>query len=390
MHRPLTRTFWQRPLFLVAPTRSYEGQVPVTKKPKEPTSPTLEEMGVGAGSSAFIIGLFAGVMLAQSKGPLAEMDQPTRFLYSVTDVFVDIPNPADDAFIKAWFVWICIGAALGFAAPIALHMMNRRSYARQKDRWDAEERNRLRTIEEQRERERAGREQDRRAEELRVLQSDVTSSPKLVAEHYRAALAQLETAATKLELAVGHQRRSAYTPFWEAVEAGLGALNEYRLGVERISNAVRRHESLREQVRKTPELKKLAADPIPQEITQIGRSRAGGAIADRFKEAVYNAQTDFKFASIYEQRRTTAAVIFGFSSIQDAVDRLGDVVRSGNASIVDAFRQQAGAVERGQDKSAAILGEVAQELQSSRFGSSIGREISQMNDSLKTIERRIG
>jgi hypothetical protein len=347
-------------------------------------------MGTGSGVGSFMAVVFAGIFLAQSNGPLAQMDQPARFFYSVADIFVDIPNPADDAFFKSWFVWVCLGGAIGFVAPIFLYMMSRRSFARQMDRWNAEERKRTRDFEDQRARERSEQEQSRRAEEMRQLQKDVDASPKVVADLYRAAVAQLENAATRLEQATGHRSRSAYTPFWESVEAGLGALNEYRLGVERISNAVVRHESLRQRVQQSPELKNVAVAPIPKETTAIGRSGAGLAVADRFREAVYNAQTDFKFASIYEQRRTTAAVIFGFSSIQDAVDRLGDVIRSGNATILDAFQQQSRAVERQHDKSTQIMGEVAHGLQPPRFGSTLGDEIMHLNDSLKAIERRVG
>ncbi|NNJ60377.1 MAG: hypothetical protein HKP61_05370 [Dactylosporangium sp.] len=342
----------------------------------------LEEMGVAAGVGSFVVGFMASFMMAQEKGPLQEMRQPIRFLYSVASAFIDVPDPADNAWFKASFVWVCIGAILGIATPFVAFLVNRMIWSHKINRHAAEAQERARMAEIQREREQATREQARRTEELKALQNDVVSSPRLVAEHYRATLVQLETATTKLELAVKHQRRSAYTPFWETVEIGLGALNEYRLSAERLLAVIRRHESLRERLRDTPELGHVTAEPIPTGFTEIGRSRAGGAVADRFRKTVYEAQTDFQFASIYEQRRTTAAVISGFSSLQDAVDRLGDTIRSGNAMIVDAVARQ-------HEKNTTILGEVAGELRSSRFGSSLGHEITQMNDSLRALERRL-
>jgi dGTP triphosphohydrolase len=51
----------------------------------------------------------------------------------------------------------------------------------------------------------------------------------------------------------------------------------------------------------------------------------------RLLQVIGRAHRDFQFASIYEQRKTTTAVIAGFRSIQEAVTRLrDDIVNSIN------------------------------------------------------------
>lgn len=357
---------------------------------QKPSGPMLEECGVGAGIGAFIVGLLASILMAQGKEPLDTMAQPMRFFYTTAGNFVDISSDlSGGAWFKASFVWVCIGAVLGVVAPFVPFVVSRRAWSRAMERQALEERGRAKEAEARRAREQVESEKRRREYELQKLQKEFAALPRTIADHYSASLSQLDTAVVKLDAALGHRQRSAYTPFWGAVETGLVALNEYRLGAERIHAGIQQYGSLRKQLQNAPELKNQAVGAIPNELSKVGHSRAAGIVADRFMETVYEAQTDFHFASIYEQRRTTAAVIAGFSSLQDAVDRLGDEVRSGNAMIVNAVDRQSVETTGRQDRSISLLGELTSDIGVVGFSNTLGREIVQMNDNLKAIESRL-
>jgi hypothetical protein len=59
--------------------------------------------------------------------------------------------------------------------------------------------------------------------------------------------------------------------------------------------------------------------PLPDGITASNVAAVGQTLADRVTQQARLAQSDFQFASIFEQRRTTATVIQGFGSVSEAV-----------------------------------------------------------------------
>lgn len=121
--------------------------------------------------------------------------------------------------------------------------------------------------------------------------------------------------------AVHFYNDGAFSPFWSEIERAYGSLAEYRRQMDAATRAATRHALLLSGVRQaggsTMEIfdfpvsipaKKLEAD------AEIATSELG--------RLVYRAQKEPVFAQIWEQRRTTTAVVTGFASLELAIDQM--------------------------------------------------------------------
>lgn len=121
-----------------------------------------------------------------------------------------------------------------------------------------------------------------------------------------------------------------YSPFWEAMEEATHRLHEFD---SRLHQIVSLRSSYIEQApalglgAETPSFS-LGTDSLPD--TSI--------IQERLRQMYRQAQKDGKFAQIYEQRRTNSILIKGFTSLGDAIQRLGSKI----ADSLDELRHEVG------------------------------------------------
>ena len=178
-------------------------------------------------------------------------------------------------------------------------------------------------------------------------------------------IAELETLSNRidraeccLDRARTHFRERAFSPFWENIEVAALSLAE----AHSASNAiVRASTTYTELATKVPP--PIPAFPVKAE---SARSMATGArTGARLREVVAAAQKDFEFSTIYEQRRTTSAVISGFRNLADAVDNLGWKIQD---SVDDLGRQLTGSLQE--------------------LGQSIGARIDSIGDRIETSGAR--
>ncbi|MDR3031784.1 MAG: hypothetical protein LBV78_01485 [Kitasatospora sp.] len=157
----------------------------------------------------------------------------------------------------------------------------------------------------------------------------------------RAAVAAAQRAVAAFERAPGHldnghgwiqnarthKANGAFSPFWSAIETGYHCVGVYRDEISSIGREATRHALELENFAKN------GGDPktISEFPVQLDRETALGA-ANGAMEALaaltYEAQMHPVFAQIWEQRRTTAAVIAGFANLEQAVNGMKQSVTS--------------------------------------------------------------
>lgn len=169
---------------------------------------------------------------------------------------------------------------------------------------------------------------------LRAIRYSVDDAIKI----YRDCPYRLKVCYRHLDKAQTHFKNRSYTPFWKSIEDCVVSLNEYYQVVESLTEKMQGHSNRLEKLdqelkRYSVELKELGDDTnvsvksiltFPFSEDHIRALKASDDVSHILSEMTSKAHTIYEFASIYEQRRTTAAVIAGFKSLTEAVEKMGD------------------------------------------------------------------
>lgn len=131
-----------------------------------------------------------------------------------------------------------------------------------------------------------------------------------LAERYRDANGWLDAA--EAEFAEG-----AFAPFWDAVENAVRHLGEADAEMKKIAESMGQYRQLLGLLDQEPPALVLGVLP------------SGTPTSDRLRSLVRRGQKSFRFATIYEQRRTNQILIAGFTSLGEALDRIGDRLAEG-------------------------------------------------------------
>ena len=133
-------------------------------------------------------------------------------------------------------------------------------------------------------------------------------------------LAQLvEQAEDSLNQALQLFKERAYTPFWDSIENAVESLRQFDKRVNYINQSANEYYASLEGREHTYPAFPLRSEDLPNP----------NALIKRLAERIAEAQRDFQFASIFEQRRTTSAIVAGFRNTQEAINSLrNDIVSS--------------------------------------------------------------
>lgn len=128
----------------------------------------------------------------------------------------------------------------------------------------------------------------------------------------------------------------AFSPFWSAIESAYRNLGDYAQSALRIEACAKKHPGLvGELVLAGGAPGGLADFPV-----RLDSSRASEVLTeatDQLGKMVYEAQKIPVFAQIWEQRRTTAAVVVGFANLEQAVARMASSVSSAISGMEQAL-----------------------------------------------------
>lgn len=197
---------------------------------------------------------------------------------------------------------------------------------------------------------------------------------------YRSAAQHLMAADAAVSAALQHRSGGASTPFWAAIEEGYEHLGQHNQDLDAIRGWADQYPSLLAEVAKVAPNRLSEVPPFPLEASKIADIGPGSLIAGRLQALTYDAQKDFQYASIFEQRRTTAAVIAGFRSLSAAVAGM-------SAAIHDSTRSMVASV----DNISVETGRVNDSLNVSGFSAgtgSVAAEVRQLNENLAQLGRR--
>ena len=248
-------------------------------------------------------------------------------------------------------------------------------HARQvKERKRQDEERRLQDEERRRQDEEA-----QRRNRIANLTRDAATLPGQLLAEYQRAVGSLASAEKALEVARSHRRGRAYTPFWEAVEYAFSELQNHGSQIGRV------HQWMDQYSRTINELTSgdAGADSLgpglPAGLERISTVSAYESLAKRLEQEVYSAQQDFEFASIYEQRRTTSAIVIGFGSLTRAVSIVGMQVRELTESLSESTNEVRVALAR-------TSGLLSGSAESAPIGS-VGRAVLEIERNLDRMAR---
>lgn len=210
------------------------------------------------------------------------------------------------------------------AAELAREKEREAQARRDRDAWEAEM-----------ERKRAEREA--RNKQLLKLGDESISLFESIPEHLRLAERHLEQAG--VDFAEG-----AFAPFWDSIERAAKLLGRFDEGIRHINqNSIRYHDVVRQQLADAPReglLEKTATEVPSFPVSKLGIERlaTGTATGERMKLIVREAQRNFHFATIYEQRKTNHILVAGFTNLAQALDQM-------TSRITDSIGQLATSVD---------------------------------------------
>jgi hypothetical protein len=137
----------------------------------------------------------------------------------------------------------------------------------------------------------------------------------------------LRKAQDSLDLAEREFAEGAFAPFWDAVERATECLAAFDHSVQKLSNNARNYYStLRDRKHSFPSFS-VHLSSLPDTSAAVSRIRG----------IVRNAQKDFHFATIYEQRKTNKLLTHGFLSLGDAIARLETMIESSFSDLASSI-----------------------------------------------------
>lgn len=140
--------------------------------------------------------------------------------------------------------------------------------------------------------------------------------------------ADLKNAYDWLQAAQQHFGNNAYSPFWQAIENAYSTLGYFRMRIDYIETQARQYSIAVQEYRTAGGSDHVPSFPVKMDMTNA--ARASESIVRVANGVVYRAQCEPVFAQIWEQRRTTAAVVLGFANLEQAVAGMDNSV---NASV---------------------------------------------------------
>jgi len=169
----------------------------------------------------------------------------------------------------------------------------------------------------------------------------------------------------------------AFAPFWDAVES---AVNDLAQIDEAIRGICEKYTSYQADVGKLD-------SPPPAFDVETASLPSETGIAERMHRIVRQAQKDFQFSTIFEQRKTNQLLVCGFGTLASAIDEMGsrlemslfelgwalsdstDAVRKSSAkvvgqldSVLDQGRSEAQARRKHEAEEREILEEINRKL----------------------------
>ena len=196
-----------------------------------------------------------------------------------------------------------IGAGVGFALPFKADSDRQKSDANRRraeaDRLEASAVSQQQRLKET---------QRQYRQQMIVLGTQSLDLYESMPEHLGTAEEHLDQA--EIDFADG-----AFAPFWDSIEKAAQKLGHFDEGVRHINGNLSRYTRLIEAYEDT-------APEFPLARQSVAKLGVGTVTAKRMKAIVREAQRNFQFAMIYEQRKTNQLLVAGFTNLAQALDQM--------------------------------------------------------------------
>lgn len=164
-----------------------------------------------------------------------------------------------------------------------------------------------------------------------ALRSQIIETCEAAIDAFEAVPKDLLTAEQLLDVAGDEFRTGAFSPFWDSIERAMSKLGSVDASIANIASGSSRYKQLTSSYGGDP-------PPFPVQAESARRLVAANETSGRLSRLVREAQRNFQFATIYEQRRTNQILIAGFTSLGDAIHGLGTHLEQS----IDALGDQIG------------------------------------------------
>lgn len=124
----------------------------------------------------------------------------------------------------------------------------------------------------------------------------------------------------------------AFSPFWEEIEQVAVSLGRYSEAVDVIEASRDAYSRSLQHLISAEDLTGTLS-PFPITDATVSTLRVCDRATRRLSDLVREAQRDFQFATIFEQRRTNQILVAGFKSLGDAVHNMSNRISSSISSL---------------------------------------------------------
>jgi hypothetical protein len=121
----------------------------------------------------------------------------------------------------------------------------------------------------------------------------------------------------------------AFAPFWDSIEKAALWLGRFDEGVQQIKNNLCRYTEVIGTYEDVPPRFPISR----QSVAKLG---VGTTTAERMKPIVRAAQRDFRFATIYEQRKTNQILVAGFRNLAEALEIMTSQIATSIGNLTDS------------------------------------------------------
>lgn len=104
----------------------------------------------------------------------------------------------------------------------------------------------------------------------------------------------------------------AFSPFWDQIEIAANGMARYQIELDRLNQTVLNYAKMLSESENIP--------PLTFNDQMIPDARE---LSYRLKEVVRNAQKDFQFSTIFEQRKTNTLLYEGFGTLASSLNEMG-------------------------------------------------------------------
>jgi len=270
------------------------------------------------------------------------------------------------AIIRYWIISVPILAGIAILTIVASHI-----YETRKREQQAELDRHIRFLD----REKAKEEHEKQQIELHKHAVWLVST---AVEARQSAASHASNADVALDRAEDEFAERAFAPFWDAVESAVNDLAQTDKAICGISANYTSYQA---------DTGKLDS-PVPAFDVETASLPSVTSIAERMHRIVREAQKDFQFSTIFEQRKTNQLLVLGFGTLASAIGEMRSRIEMSLYELETALSDSA---DMARESSAEVAGRLDSVLDQERSEAQARRKHeAEEREALKEIDRKLG